>query len=81
MSRKAASWLIPAFMLLVLSYLGFKDIENGTLTRAVLRPVQWVGIGALLCGFALGWFGGRRAALRLIGVVVCGIGAIMVIYL
>ena len=81
MSRKAASWLIPAFMLLVLSYLGFRDIENGTLTRAVLRPVQWVGIGALLGGYVLGVFGGRRAALRLIGVVVCGIGAIMVIYL
>ena len=43
-------------------------------------PIQRI-VAALLCGFALGWFGGRRAALRLIGVVVCGIGAIMVIYL
>ena len=81
MSRKAASWLMPAFMLLALSYLGFRDIENGTLTRADLRPVQWVGIGALLGGYVLGVFGGRRTALRLIGVVACGIGAIMVIYL
>ena len=71
--------LLPVIVIAVGAYFLLTGKANGTLSAARLRPVNWAGLALMAAGVAGAFF--RKPLIKLIGVLVCGIGAILVICL
>ena len=79
--RRFGGWLLPVIVVLAGLGLLIAGKTAGTLKPASLKPVGWAGIVLMIGGAIAALFGGKRAMMRLIGVIACGIGAILVICL
>ena len=78
-NRRMGGWLLPVIVVAVGAFFLYTNVQAGTLHAATLRPVNWAGI-ALMAAGALAAFW-KKPLVKLMGVLVCGIGAIMVICL
>ena len=71
--------VLPAIVVAVGAWFLFTHMEAGTLKPPMLRPVNWAGLGLMLVGLVAALR--RSPALKLVGTLVCGVGAILVICL
>ena len=70
---------LPVIVLIALICALAGGVQSGPLHAARLKPVNWMGIAMMAAGVALAL--GKAPARKLTGVLVCGIGAILVICL
>ena len=78
-NRRPAAWLLPVIVVGVGAYFLYDAASRGTLKAATLSPVTWAGLGLMVAGLVCAFF--KKPALKLAGVLACGIGAILVICL
>ena len=78
-NRRSGGWLLPVIVVLVGAFVLIEGMQRGTLSAATLRPVNWAGIALMVAGLVSAFM--KKPALKLIGVLACGIGAILVICL
>ena len=76
--RRFGGWLLPVIVVMVGAYV---LLTSGSLRPVALRPVQWAGIAAMIAGAVVTLAVRQRPLVRLAGVIVCGVGAILVICL
>ena len=81
MSGERSRFLLPIIVLAVGVYVLITSSGQGTLQPVSLKPVQWAGVAVMIVGAAAAIAVRKRALVRLAGVIVCGIGAILVICL
>ena len=72
-------WILPVIVVAVGAYFLVTGMQRGTLSAVTLRPVNWAGIALMAAGLIFAFM--KKPALKLLGVAVCGIGAILVICL
>ena len=72
-------WILPVIVVAVGAYFLVTGMQRGTLSAVTLRPVNWAGIALMVAGLIFAFM--KKPALKLLGVAVCGIGAILVICL
>ena len=72
-------WILPVIVVAVGAYFLVTGMQRGTLSAVTLRPVNWAGIALMAAGLVSAFM--KKPALKLVGVLVCGIGAILVICL
>ena len=80
-NRRPGGWLLPVIVLAVGAYFLVNAMQHGALRAATLRPVNWVGLALMPVGAVCALAVKKRGLWKLAGVLVCGVGAIMVIYL
>lgn len=80
-NRRNMGWLLPVIVVGVGAYFLYAGMRQGTLQPVSLKPVQWAGIGVMAAGVVAVLLSRKRKLMKLAGVLVCGIGAIMVICL
>ena len=73
-----AGRLLPLLVVAVGAYFLLTGMQGGTLRAAVLKPVNGVGLALTLASAALALIA-RKPIVKLAGVLLCGIGAILVI--
>ena len=78
-NRRPTSWLLPVIVAAVGAVFAINAAQNGALNAVPLTPLKWAGLAAMVAGAVVAF--GKSPARKLIGVLVCGIGAIAVIYL
>jgi len=78
-NRRFGGWMLPVIVVAVGAYFLITGMQSGTLRAVQLKPVNWAGIALMVAGLVLAFM--KKPALKLAGVLVCGIGAILVICL
>ena len=78
-NRRPTAWLLPVIVVAVGAYFLYDAAGRGTLKAVSLSPVNWSGLGLMAAGLVCAFF--KQPALKLAGVLACGIGAILVICL
>lgn len=79
MSGESRGWLLPVIVVAAGLFFLIRGITGGTLNAVTLKPVNWAGIALMVAGLISAFM--KKPALKLMGVTLCGIGAIMVICL
>ena len=72
-------WILPVIVVAVGAYFLVTGMQRGTLSAVTLRPDNWAGIALMAAGLISAFM--KKPALKLLGVALCGIGAILVICL
>ena len=72
-------WILPVIVVAVGATFLVTGMQRGTLSAVTLRPVNWAGIALMAAGLISAFM--KKPALKLVGVLACGIGAILVICL
>lgn len=78
-NRRPYGWLLPVIVVAAGAYFLISARQRGTLAPAALKGVNWVGLGLMVAGLVAALM--KKPLVRLLGTLVCGIGAIMVICL
>ena len=78
-NRRFGGFLLPVLVVAVGAYFLFTGARSGTLRAASLKPVTWAALRLMLVGLVAALR--RSPALKLVGTLVCGVGAILVICL
>lgn len=78
-NRRFGGWLLPVIVVAVGAYFLVTGMQSGTLKAVQLKPVNWAGIALMVAGLVPAFM--SKPVLKLAGVLVCGIGAILVICL
>ena len=78
--RRAGGWLLPVIVVGLGAYFLLTGMQGGTLKPAALKPVNWAGIPLLVAG-AVAAIAVKKPAIKLIGVLLAGVGAILIICL
>lgn len=81
MSGERRRFLLPIIVLAVGLYVLITSSGQGALRPVSLKPVQWAGIAVMAAGAIAAIAVRKKSLVRLAGVIVCGIGAILVICL
>ena len=81
MSGERRRFLLPIIVLAVGVYVLITSSGQGALHPVSLKPVQWAGVAVMIAGAVAAVAVRKKALIRLTGVIVCGIGAILVICL
>ncbi len=81
MSGEHRRFLLPVIVLAVGVYVMITSSGQGALRPVSLKPVQWAGIAVMAAGLVSALVIRKKPLWRLAGVIVCGIGAILVICL
>ena len=80
-NRHFGGWFLPVLVVAVGIYLLTTGFQSGSLRPVAMKPVGWAGL-ALMAGGVIACFAARQNKLiKLLGVMICGIGAILVICL
>ena len=79
MSGESRGWLLPVIVVAAGLFFLIRGITGGTLNAVTLKPVNWAGIALMVVGLVTAFV--NKSAGKLLGVLVCGIGAILVICL
>ena len=79
--RRPGGWVLPVIVIGVAACLLLQSSGQGALSPAALKPLQWVGVAVTLAGAVAAFAVRKRPFVRLAGVLVCGVGAIMAICL
>ena len=77
--RRTGSFMLPAIVVIVGVVYALTAAQSGALSAARLKPVNWAGLVLMAAGLAAAFI--KKPAAKLAGVLVCGIGAILVICL
>ena len=77
--RRHFGLALPILVVLVGGGLLLSAAQQGTLQAANLRPVNYAGLAAMAAG--VGMVFSKKPLMKLIGVLVCGVGSILVICL
>ena len=72
---------LPVIVVAVGAYFLITGMRAGTLTPVALKPVNWAGIALMLVGLGASLILRKKPMLRLLGVLICGVGAFLVICL
>ncbi len=75
--RRFGGFILPVLVVMAGAYFLYTQTRSGTLSAVELKPVNWIGLGAMAAGLVAALQ--KRPALKLIGTLVCGVGAILVI--
>ena len=77
--RRFGGFMLPAIVVIVGVVYALSAAQNGTLKAVTLRPVNWAGVALLVAGAVAAFQ--KKPAVKLLGVLAAGIGAILVICL
>lgn len=77
--RRFGGWFLPVIVVAIGAYFLITGMLNGTLHAVALRPVNWVGVGLMALGVVAAFF--KKPLIKLAGVLICGVGAILIICL
>ncbi len=77
--RRMGGFMLPAFVVIAGIVYALSAARNGTLSAAALKPVNWAGVALLVAGAVAAFQ--KKPAVKLVGVLAAGIGAILVICL
>lgn len=77
--ERRRGWFLPVIVVAVGAYFLIAGMRGGTLRAARLRPVNWAGVALMVAGLIPTFM--KKPVLKLAGVLLCGIGAILVICL
>lgn len=77
--RGRTGWLLPVIVVIAGGYFLLTGMQSGTLRAATLKPVNWAGLAVMAAGLVLAL--GKQPVRKLLGVLACGVGAILVICL
>lgn len=80
-NRRFGGWLLPVLVVAVGAYFLVNGLRTGTLRAVALGPVNWVGLGLMAAGLVVAIALGKRGLWKLVGTLICGVGAILVICL
>ena len=72
-------WILPVIVVAVGAYFLVTGMQRGTLSAVTLKPVNWAGIALMVAGLVSAFM--KKPALKLMGVALGGIGAVLVICL
>ena len=78
-NRRFGGFILPVLVVMAGAYFLYTQARSGTLSVASLKPVNWAGLAAMAAGLLVALQ--RKPALKLVGTLVCGVGAILVICL
>ena len=70
-------WLLPVIVAAAGAAFLIASMRNGTLNAVALKPVNWAGLALMAAGVVPAL--GRKPLWKLVGTLICGVGAIMVI--
>ena len=82
-------WLLPVIVVCAGAFALYWSAQNGLMRPVALKPLNWAGLAIMALGLAAAVAGGLLAAkrggqaqlVRLLGVLACDVGTIMVICL
>lgn len=77
--RRFGGWLLPVLVVAAGAYFLVTAAQRGTLNAVSLKPVSWAGLALMAGGLVAAFF--KKPAVKLLGVLACGVGAILVICL
>ena len=77
--RRFGGFMLPAIVVIAGVVYALGAAQNGMLSAARLKPVNWAGLALMAAGVAATFI--KKPAAKLIGVLACGLGAILVICL
>ena len=77
--RRFGGFMLPAIVVIVGVACALSAAQNGTLKAVALRPVNWAGLALMAAGVVAAFM--KKPTVRLMGVLACGVGAILVICL
>ena len=80
-NRRYGGWLLPVIVVAVGAYFLVDALQKGTLTAVALKPVNYVGLALMVAGLVGVLALRKRDLWKLVGTLVCGVGAILVICL
>lgn len=80
-NRRYGGWLLPVIVVAVGAYFLVDALQKGTLTAVALKPVNYAGLALMVAGLVGVLALRKRDLWKLVGTLVCGVGAIMVICL
>lgn len=72
---------LPVIVVVIGAYFLISGMRAGTLTPVALKGENWAGLALMVVGLAASLIVRKESMLRLLGVLLCGVGAIMVICL
>ena len=72
-------WILPVIVVAVGATFLVTGMQRGTLSAVTLKSVNWAGIALMAAGLISAFM--KKPVLKLVGVLACGIGAILVICL
>ena len=78
-NRRFGGWLLPVIVVGVGVYILITGMQRGTLSAVKLKPVNLAGLALMAAGVIAALM--KKPILKLTGLFVCAIGAIMVICL
>ena len=78
--RRFGGWILPAIVILAGAYFLISAAQRGNLSPVTLKPINWTGLAAVAVGAILALFI-KKPWFRLAGILLCAIGAILVICL
>ena len=77
--RRFGGFMLPAIVVIAGVVYALGAAQNGMLSAARLKPVNWAGLALMAAGVVAAFM--KKPTVRLMGVLACGIGAILVICL
>lgn len=75
--RRVGAWLLPVIVVAIGAYFLLAARQSGALRPVELKPVNWAGLTVMAAGLVPAL--GKKMPWKLVGTLVCGIGAILVI--
>ena len=78
--RRHGGWILPVIVVAVGAYFLYAAAQKGALSAVTLKPLGWAGIALMVAGAALALIVRKNKYIRLAGVLLCGVGAMMAIY-
>ena len=78
-NRRFGGWLLPVIVVGVGVYFLITGMQRGTLSAVKLKPVNLAGLALMAAGVIAALM--KKPILKLTGLLVCAIGAILVICL
>ena len=77
--RRFGGLMLPAIVVIAGVVYALSAAHNGTLSAAALKPLNWAGLALMAAGVVAAFM--KKPMVRLMGVLACGVGAILVICL
>lgn len=77
--RRYGGFMLPAIVVIAGVVWALTAAQSGTLSAAALKPVNWAGLALMAAGVVAAFM--KKPTVRLMGVLACGVGAILVICL
>lgn len=76
--RPLGGWMLPAIVVAVGACVLIGGMQRGALKPIALTPLNWVGLALMVAGAVLAVGAQKSRLVKLAGVAICAVGAMLV---